>query len=67
MIQFRLYERTIKGNPEGAYLGLPGERFQPIPDKTISIPQYRQGWFDASPNVEKMIWEEWRDIDFTSH
>lgn len=63
MIEFRKIEKTINGDKEGAYLGLPGERFQETPDVTVSVPQYREGWYCASS--KGVLWNEWRDIDFT--
>lgn len=50
--RFRTIERVIPADPEGCYLGLPGEMFQPLPERRIPVTQYWDG-------------KEWRDLPST--
>ena len=53
--QVRTIERVIPADPEGCYLGLPGEMFQPIPERRIRVSQYldRGEWKDFPSQTKK--------------
>lgn len=55
-MEFRWTEKIIPADPEGTYIGLPGEKFQAIPETKVRALQYREqgsDWKDV-PYPEKL-------------